>query len=116
MFVDASLADPFAGVLLLDNPINDWAAIEAAAKKHFLVRTMSDDTIVNGVPQSHARMAAAVTSFANAISTDHPIETADAPGYFLNLTGGTPSRCHPLAPKSCKSEDIESQDRLQPLR
>jgi hypothetical protein len=115
MFVDAPEEDPFAGFMLLDGALSDKAQIEAMAKKGYLIRTMVDDKIVAGVPESRARMAAGLAGFANTLSTDYPVERDSAPGYFLDLTGGTPSRCHPLAPKSCTSEDIESPARLQPL-
>lgn len=116
MFVNAAPDEPFAGLILMDDPVADAAAIEAAAKQNFIIRTRADSDIrYIGVEAGMPRVNAARDGYGHALSTDHPILLDDFPEYFLDLTGGTPSRCHKVAPKSCKSEDIESKARLQPF-
>lgn len=114
-FIASEPADPYAAVMLLDNPLDNAEAIRKAADDGFLIRTWSDDPVKDGQATSTARLHAGLSSGAHMISSDYPVAGL-IEGYFQDLTGGTPSRCNPqTAPVDCLAEDIESPARLQPL-
>lgn len=113
MFAEASPEDPFAAVVILNDPEQNKAAIESAVKAGFLVRTRADGDIEKDRLNDTTQREAAFASGAHIVSTDFP---APVPGveYFVEIPGGTPSRCNPLiAPAGCTSQDIESPDRLR---
>lgn len=115
MFVTSVPGDPYAAVAVVDDPVDPRLAVAVAAG--LLVRTTADDDPgEDGRPTSRTRLDAALASGAHVISTDHPVE-GTAPGYWLDLAGGTPSRCHPtLAPPACTPDAVESPERLAPRR
>ena len=106
-FVDSALTDPFAGVLVLNNP-SRLAEIQAAVRAGFLVRVFTwsaSDTTPEYAPEN------ALATGAQIVSTDFP---AMAPGVtrFVEIPGGNPSRCNPLtAPAGCTAAAIESLPR-----
>ncbi len=115
LFATAHADDPYAAILSINSSLHDGDAVAAAVEAGFIVRTMTDDRIEDGVPLSHDRMSAAIGGMAQILSSDFPVPGIIA-GYGLSLTDGTPSVCHPtLAPAGCTSADVESPDRLQPL-
>jgi hypothetical protein len=108
MFADASPDDPWAGVLLMDDPVGDFDSIQAAVDAGFIVRTRSDTEKGELRSGNYAQKEAALASGAHLLSTDFPapVEGVD---YVLEIPGGTPSRCNPLvAPADCTSVDIEA--------
>ncbi len=113
MFVTAQVTDPYAAVLKLDDPVGDAQAIKDAVSQGFIVRTYPGDPIVNGHATSRAQMDAAEASPAHMLSSDYPVPGIVA-DYFLDLSGGTPSRCNPsVAPPDCTSDAIEGPTHLQ---
>lgn len=104
MFVESSPGDPFAAVLILNDPQGDQAAIQAGIAQGFLVRTFAD----GAGHVAEAEPALALSSGANAVSTDYPEPSDSSMGYSLQIPGGTPSRCNPRsAPPECTAEAIE---------
>lgn len=85
-FVFGPVGDPDIAALLRDNP--QAVGLPDLAKLGYLLRTFPDPTA--------ADTQAALASGAHIISTDHPVEKPDLPGYFLQLPGGAPSRCNPV--------------------
>lgn len=113
MFTEASADDPFAAVLILNDPQTNQEAIQAAVKAGFLVRTRADADVEASKRNETAQREAALASGAQILSTDFP---ALVPGvaYAVDIPGGTPSRCNPLiAPANCTSGDIEAPERLR---
>lgn len=112
IFADGDEADPFAAVLVLNDALGKRARVEAAVKQGFLVRVFaaSRDGVYSG---DRTELDAALASGAQILSSDWP---AMVPGakLFVEVTGGTPSRCNPLvAPAECTAAAIESPDRLR---
>lgn len=105
-FIDSNLGDPFAGVMILNDP-ND-PAVPMAVRRNYLTRVFSwtagDEMLDPAVT------AAGLASGAHVISTDFPVMARGGPG--VSIPGGTPSRCNPLtAPSGCTSEAIENLPR-----
>jgi hypothetical protein len=116
MFVYSDTTDaPFAAILSRQDPIRDDAQIREEVAQGFIVRTMSDDSIDDRKAGKRDELDAAIAGAAQIISTDYPVD-GPSPGYWLDLKGGTPTRCNPVtAPANCTSEAIESADHLQPI-
>jgi len=103
-FIDSEVGDPFAGVMVLNNPRG--ADVPVAVRAGYLVRVFSwtagDEMLDPAVT------AAGLASGAHIISTDYPA-TARGGIEGVRIPGGTPSRCNPLvAPSGCTSAAIES--------
>lgn len=112
MFVESSPDDPFAAVLILNNPVSSAAQIDAGLKAGFLVRTFAD----SASSPDPAERDAALASGAHLLSSDLPVPVQPG-GYSLQIPQGTPSRCNPkTAPPECTSEAIEGPDLVPPGR
>ena len=97
VFPRATVNDPFAGFVLLDNAQSSEAEIADAVRKGFIVRTRYNgeelklDTAVTDAAQRGG---------AQCVSGDFPAEFA--------LIGGSPSRCNPVrAPAGCTAASVE---------
>ncbi len=107
LFVDSRLGDPFAGVMVLNNPIGDSAAIRAALGAGFIVRTRADSNPAMAFANDRAQLDAALASGAQIVSTDFPAPVTGVP-YSVTIPAGTPSRCSSVtAPMSCTAIAIE---------
>lgn len=107
MFIDGDPADPFAGILLANDPVADAARIEECLSLGLLVRTRADSDNEEPFAGDTSRRDAAFASGAHFVSTDYPAPV-DGVEYEVTVPGGTPSRCNPkTAPSGCASEDIE---------
>ena len=107
MFVDSSPDDAWAGIIVKNDPIDDFDEIQEIVSAGFIVRTRADSCCDEFNNNDVERMEAAFASGAHIITTDFPapIEGFD---YWVDVPGGTPSRCNPLtAPEFCLSPDIE---------
>jgi len=114
LFVEASFDDPFAAVLIINDPIQDKAAIDAAVRANFLVRTRADADGGGALTGGTAQREAALASGAQIISTDFPAPVPPS-DYSVDIPGGTPARCNPLiAPTSCTPGALEDPAHLGP--
>ncbi len=105
-FVDSAMSDPFAGVLVLNNPRH--ADLAAAVRANFLVRVSIWGA---GSRMDPSDVQAALDSGAQIISTDYPVPIANVTT-GVTIPGGTPSRCNPVtAPMGCTSALVEQLSR-----
>jgi hypothetical protein len=109
IFADSQEGDAWSAVRIHNTPNADArAAVEAG----YLVRTFADgisDLLADGSND----LEAALASGAHMLSTDVPAPRDDM-DYFVEIPGGTPSRCNPVtAPPGCTSLDIEDPARLR---
>lgn len=109
IFADSEDGDPWSAVRIVNSP---GADARAAVEAGYLVRVFSDgisDLLSDGTNE----LEEALASGAQIISTDVPAPRDDM-DYFVEIPGGTPSRCNPVtAPPSCTSLDIEDPARLR---
>ena len=112
VFPDADPADAYAAFSVANDPTSDAKLIQQAIAAHMLVRTRADSDGTEAAANDTTRQKTALASGVNFVTTDFPVKVAGA-DYFLEIPGGTPSRCNPLtAPKDCSSRDIESPQQL----
>ena len=113
MFVQSLGEEPYASVLILNDPVDDAAAIADAVGAGFLVRTRADADTIEARKGDTSRRDAAFAGGAQLISTDYPapVEGID---YSVDVPGGTPSRCNPVgAPEGCTPLAVENPELLQ---
>ncbi len=114
LFVDSDPTDPFAGVVILNDPISNAMAITSALTQGFLVRTRADSNPVVARTNDRTQAERALASGAQLVSTDFPAPIAGSM-YSVAIPGGSPSRCNPVtAPPQCTSAAIEDPTRLTP--
>ncbi len=102
-FVDSRPGDPFAAVMVLNNPAH--ADLSAALAANALVRVFAWTAGEAALDPDEATRAFA--SGAHLVSTDYPGEGPDG-GVGLRVPGGAVSRCNPvMAPTECTATDIE---------
>ena len=102
-FIDSEPGDPFAGVMVLNNP--NGAGVPAAVRAGYLVRVFSwtaGDAVLDP-----AVTRAGLESGAHIISTDFPgMARGGVEG--VRIPEGNPSRCNPLtSPTGCTPQAIE---------
>lgn len=110
MFVDGEPSDPFAGILVFNDPTGEAALIEESLSLGLIVRVRADSGNTEPFAGDTSRRDAAFASGAQLVSTDYPapVEGVD---YVVEVPGGTPSRCNPVtAPEGCTSESIEDPE------
>ena len=108
--IHSSKGQEWTSVFVLNDPVEDAAAIAAVTAEGFLVRTRADADNIEPFDGETARRDAALASGAQLISTDYPAPV-DGVDYVATIPGGTPSRCNPVtAPAGCTSADVESLD------
>jgi hypothetical protein len=114
-FAEASrVDDPYAAVLILNNPVRDREAITRAVRQGFLVRTFAETSLASGRAGDRTGLENALAGGAQLISTDFAAPEAPG-GYFVQLPQGTPSRCNPVsAPAGCTSLAVEDPTQLGP--
>lgn len=108
LFASGAMDAPYAGIMLLDDPVGGADDIAAAVAAGFIVRTRADTQHGTLVEAQTARRDIAFASGAHLISSDYPapVEGID---YVCEVPGGKPSRCNPItAPNGCMSADIEA--------
>ncbi len=110
IFVDSSPDEPFGAVAVLNDPIGSSQAIAEALSAGFLVRTRADSGGIEAAANDTTRLTAALESGAHFITTDFPAPVAGL-DYWVDIPGGTPSRCNPVtAPDECSAEAVENPD------
>lgn len=112
MFIDSDPTDPFAGILLANDPVSDAQRIADSLKAGLMIRTRADSDNIEPFAGDTSKRDAAIASGAQFVSTDYPVAVAGVPmsgePFFVEIPGGTPSRCNPVtAPMECTSLDIE---------
>ena len=101
-FIDSRPGDPFAAVMVLNNPAH--AQLAEALRGNALVRVFAWTA---GGPLDPAEATRAFASGAHVVSTDYPGDAPDG-GVGLRVPGGAPSRCNPVtAPAGCEAAWIE---------
>lgn len=109
IFADSEPGDAWSAVRIVNSP---GAEARAAVEAGYLVRVFSDG-ISELLQDGTNELEEALASGAQIISTDVPAPRDDM-AYFVEIPGGTPSRCNPVtAPASCTSLDIEDPARLR---
>ena len=99
VFLDVDPGDELGGVAIINDPAAT-SRIDAALAAGLLVRLRADDP---------AELEAALMTGGHIISTDFPAPV-EGSSFFLEIPGGTPSRCNPrTAPAECTSEAIEDR-------
>lgn len=109
LFVSAGPDDDLAAFQKLNDSVGDGEAIERAVDAGLIVRTRADGDTTEARDGDTTRRDAAIASGAQFVSTDYPVPNPDfGTGYFVEIPGGTPSRCNPRnSPGGCVSSDIE---------
>lgn len=111
LFPSSTPGDPFAAVAVINDPF-DQAAIDAALAANMLVRTRADAGVAGAQANDITSRDAALASGAHFITTDFPAPTVGME-YFVQIPGGTPSRCNPVtAPAECTAPALEAPDQL----
>ncbi len=109
LFPDSIVGDPFAGFMVVNDP---GAAALAMVEAGYLVRVRAETLtdVLDGLPDD---LDAALATGAQVVSTDFPAPRGDGIDYFVEIPGGTPSRCNPVtAPADCTSADVEDPARI----
>ncbi len=101
---------PFASVLMMDDPMDGFEAIQQEVAQGFLVRTRADsgwDEIHGANPD---RRDKAFASGAHFVSTDAPAPVEGIESW-VEVPDGLPARCNPVtAPEGCHSRAVEDPD------
>ena len=114
MFVDVGPGHDFAAFAAINDPVAEQDVIRAAVEAGMIVRTRADSDRADFEDGDLSRLEAALSSGAQALSTDHPV-VDEATGYVVRLDDGSPSRCNPVtAPPECTSRAIEDPEQLGP--
>lgn len=112
MFVDSRVGDPFAAVMVLNDPIAQRSEIASALTAGYLVRTRADSDPTVAMTNDRAQLTAALASGAQIVSTDFPARTMGS-DYVVEIPDGTPSRCSSVtAPMGCTPALIEDPARV----
>lgn len=112
VFAEASFDDPFAAVMILNDPVSDAANIKNALAAGYIVRTRADSSPATARANDTAGREAALATGAQLVSTDFPAPVTGL-SYSVAIPGGTPSRCSPAtAPAECAPEAIEDPAKL----
>ena len=101
MFTNAPEGHPAAGVMIINDPIEDFARIQRLVKAGYLVRTRADAGTLEARRNDTLRRDRAFASGAQAISTDYyRAATHFGNDYRVAIDGGV--RCNPvLLPQPC---------------
>lgn len=87
---------PHAAYFTLNEPIAQFARIQADVQAGFVVRTRADADTAEARANFTGRREAAFASGAQYVSTDYPTPRADFGPYKVELPGGSPVRCNPV--------------------
>lgn len=110
MFVTAEPDQPTAALIKRDDP--SAPDIPALVRAGYLVRTRSDSDTVEARANDRGPLERALASGAQIVSTDFPAKVPEYE-YWVDIPGGTPSRCSPVgAPTECSSLAIEDPEWL----
>jgi hypothetical protein len=97
MFANLPQGRAEAAVLIMNEPIEQESAIEAAVRAGYLVRTRADADTLEARKNDTTRRVAAFASGAQLVSTDYYLPDARfGNDYRVALPGGGVARCNPL--------------------
>ncbi|MFO0558607.1 MAG: Ca2+-dependent phosphoinositide-specific phospholipase C [Polyangiales bacterium] len=112
MFVDSRVGDPFAAVMVLNDPIGQATEIASALRAGYIVRTRADSNPTVAMTNDRAQLTAALASGAQIVSTDFPARITGSE-YFVEIPMGIPSRCSSVtAPMGCTPALVEDPSKL----
>lgn len=112
LFPDSEAGDPFAAIMVANDPIGDALRIAKGLAAHMLVRTRADSDGVEAAADDVTTRDAALAVGAHFVSTDYPA-ARDSTSYVVTIPGGMPSRCNPVtAPNNCTPKHIENPSQL----
>ena len=95
MFTNAPEGHPAAGVMIINDPIEDFARIQRLVRAGYLVRTRADANTFEARVNDTRRREQAFASGAQAISTDYYLPaTHFGNDYRVGIEGGI--RCNPV--------------------
>lgn len=96
-FLDARLGAPECAMMVINDPINNAAAIASALERGCIVRTRADTDIEDVAAGRVTRRDAALESGAQFVSTDFPEPRVEVdPDYCVRLPGGVAVRANPV--------------------
>lgn len=109
LFPNAVEGAPDAAFIKLNDPIGDFARIQAAVAAGYLVRTRADADTVEARLGDTGPRDAALASGAQFVSTDYPEpDPRFGTGYEVSFPGETVARCNPVsAPRGCAAVWLE---------
>ncbi|MEQ9298308.1 MAG: Ca2+-dependent phosphoinositide-specific phospholipase C [Cyclobacteriaceae bacterium] len=97
MFVNMSEDHPWAGFFIMNDPIQQEAAIKRLVEQGFMVRTRSDANTVEARTADFSRSIAAFRSGAQLISTDYYLqELSPNKDFSITFENGSFQRCNPI--------------------
>ncbi len=96
MFIDAPPDSPAAAFRVMNEALTDTAAIAAAVRQGFLVRTRADADTVEARAGDTRRRDAALASGAQYISTDYMRPDTRFGPYQARMPEGTVAACNPI--------------------
>ena len=98
-----------AAIFSLSDPIGSGDEISRLVEEGYIVRSRADSGGEEADNNDTTRLDAALEAGAHSISTDYPAQV-DGLEYWVEIPGGTPSRCNPISsPDWCSSESIEDE-------
>ncbi len=98
-----------AAIFSLSDPLGGGDEITRLVEEGYIVRSRADSGGEEADNNDTTRLDAALEAGAHSISTDYPAQV-DGLEYWVEIPGGTPSRCNPISsPDWCSSEYIEDK-------
>jgi hypothetical protein len=97
LFPNAVEGAPDAAFIKLNDPLGDFARIQAAVADGYLVRTRADSDTVEARINDTGPRDAALASGAQFVSTDYPVpDPRFGTGYAVSFPDRTVARCNPV--------------------
>lgn len=115
LFVGSSPGRDDAAVMIIDDPIGDFAQIQALSALGYVMRTRAD-VLDDAQAGDATRRDAALASGAHYLSSDYPVPEYLNNGYWAYVPNGAPSGCNPVSAigLECGPLDIENPAALVP--
>ena len=108
MFTNAEPGQPDAAFMTIDDAKANEAQIQQMVAAGYLVRTRADIDTVEARTADTTRLAAALASGAQFVSTDYPVPGRAFTDYVAQIPDGQPARCNPIntGPR-CRNDRLE---------
>jgi len=108
MFTTSEPGQPDAAFFNIDDAVTDGDQIAELVSKGYVVRTRADIDTIEGRTGDTTRLAAALASGAQWISTDYPVPGQAFVDYSASIPDGEPARCNPLTTgPRCSNDHLE---------